>query len=36
MDRGKIIEDGTHEQLLRAGGAYATLYAQQTSRVGVA
>ena len=36
MDKGKIIEDGTHEQLLRAGGAYATLYAQQTSRVGVA
>lgn len=36
MDKGKIIEDGTHAELLRSGGAYATLYAQQTSRVGVA
>jgi ABC-type multidrug transport system fused ATPase/permease subunit len=35
LDRGRIAEQGTHEQLLRAGGIYAQLYAvqfnQQTS-----
>lgn len=35
LDRGRIAEQGTHEQLLRAGGIYAHLYAvqfnQQTS-----
>lgn len=35
MEKGRIIEDGTHQELLRAGGAYATLYAQQTRGVGV-
>lgn len=29
MEKGRIIEDGSHHDLLRRGGAYATLYAQQ-------
>lgn len=31
MDHGTIIEQGTHEQLLAAGGAYADLYNSQFS-----
>lgn len=30
LERGKIIEDGTHSQLLRLGGHYARLYHHQT------
>ncbi|HHU45422.1 MAG TPA: hypothetical protein GXZ46_07340, partial [Actinomycetales bacterium] len=26
LDKGRIIEDGTHAQLLRANGAYARLW----------
>ena len=29
MEKGNIIEQGTHEQLLAAGGAYAELYRSQ-------
>jgi ATP-binding cassette, subfamily B, bacterial HlyB/CyaB len=29
MDQGRIIEQGTHDQLLDLGGAYTTLYHQQ-------
>ena len=29
IDKGKIIEDGTHEQLLQAGGKYAKLWRYQ-------
>ena len=29
MDHGTIIEQGTHEELLARGGAYAELYASQ-------
>ncbi len=29
VDRGRILERGTHEELLRAGGIYAELYEQQ-------
>ena len=29
MDHGNIIEKGTHEELLAAGGAYAELYRSQ-------
>ncbi|MEW5250241.1 lipid A export permease/ATP-binding protein MsbA [Microbulbifer discodermiae] len=32
MENGCIIESGNHEQLLRAGGRYATLLQQQTAR----
>ncbi len=31
MDKGTIIEQGTHEELLDAGGAYARLYRSQFS-----
>ena len=29
VDRGKIVEQGTHEELLRKGGLYARLYEEQ-------
>ncbi len=29
IDRGRLIEQGTHEELLRRGGAYAKVYEQQ-------
>jgi ATP-binding cassette subfamily B protein len=29
LDRGRIVEQGTHDQLLAAGGLYAELYEQQ-------
>ena len=29
MDRGRIVEQGTHAELLDAGGLYADLYALQ-------
>ncbi len=32
MDRGQIVEHGTHEQLLAQGGLYASLYDTQFSR----
>ena len=31
VDRGRIAETGTHEELLRAGGAYARLYRAQAA-----
>jgi ATP-binding cassette subfamily B protein len=30
MDNGQIIEDGTHQQLLKAGGTYAGLWSHQS------
>ena len=32
IDHGKSVEQGTHERLLKAGGAYAALYHTQLSR----
>jgi ATP-binding cassette subfamily B protein len=29
LDKGKLIEEGTHEQLLKKGGQYAKLYSKQ-------
>ena len=29
MDKGKVIEEGTHSDLLRLGGQYATMWARQ-------
>jgi ATP-binding cassette subfamily B multidrug efflux pump len=30
MDKGRIVEDGSHEELLRQGGLYASLWARQS------
>jgi ATP-binding cassette subfamily B multidrug efflux pump len=30
IDRGKIIEEGTHDALLKQGGLYAELWARQS------
>jgi ATP-binding cassette, subfamily B, bacterial HlyB/CyaB len=29
LDRGRLVEDGTHEELIRTGGRYAALYRLQ-------
>ncbi|MDJ0837607.1 MAG: ABC transporter ATP-binding protein [Acidobacteriota bacterium] len=34
LDRGKLVEQGTHEELLAANGVYASLYHKQFSREG--
>lgn len=36
LERGRIVEDGTHAQLLRAGGHYARLYRHQAGETPVA
>lgn len=36
MEKGRIIEDGTHADLCRQGGAYATLFQQQVSGAAIA
>lgn len=32
LDGGKVIEDGTHEELVEAGGRYATMFGLQAAR----
>ena len=29
LDQGRVVEQGNHQQLLAAGGAYARLWAEQ-------
>jgi subfamily B ATP-binding cassette protein HlyB/CyaB len=36
IDRGRLVEDGTHEDLLRRGGRYAQLNRLQAGRADVA
>ena len=33
FERGRVVESGTHETLLGAGGAYARLWEQQEKRL---
>jgi ATP-binding cassette, subfamily B, bacterial len=32
LDEGRLVEEGSHEQLLTLGGRYATLYELQAGR----
>lgn len=32
LDQGRIVEEGSHEELVRAGGTYARLWARQSGR----
>ncbi|HEY9870196.1 MAG TPA: ATP-binding cassette domain-containing protein, partial [Candidatus Obscuribacterales bacterium] len=36
LDKGKIVEAGTHEELIRKNGYYAYLYSQQVNAADVA
>jgi ABC-type multidrug transport system fused ATPase/permease subunit len=29
LEKGRLVEDGTHEELMKAGGRYATMYPLQ-------
>ena len=35
MDKGRVIEDGTHETLMQYNGVYKVLYASQAKKYGV-
>jgi ABC-type multidrug transport system fused ATPase/permease subunit len=30
IDRGRLVEDGTHDELINRGGGYASLYRVQS------
>jgi ATP-binding cassette subfamily B protein len=32
LEHGRVVEDGSHDELVRAGGRYAAMYALQASR----
>jgi len=34
VEKGRIVEDGAHEELVKTGGRYATLYSMQSGEVG--
>jgi ATP-binding cassette subfamily B multidrug efflux pump len=35
MEHGDIVEQGTHDELIEAGGAYARLYSAQFAQAAV-
>ena len=32
LEHGRVVEDGSHQELVAAGGRYASMYALQASR----
>jgi len=36
LDGGRVVEDGSHDALMRAGGRYAAMYSLQAERFALA